>query len=1035
MNVQDNSPQNVQGFDDPPKKMPKWVKYAGGSLLVLALLAGAGGVVATQMIDQQKYKKLIVEKVAEETGYQVDWQGDIALSFLPLPHASVNGLTVTANDQKILSVKSADVEVALLPLLSKKVEIRDVSIDEPQILLVTSKNGQQTWMTEQILSKSKKNQVSSPEEIAAEGQPMEMSFNVIEITNGNLVWDDQSKGARQNIEDVDMRMKADSLTGPFEMNSGLIWNGNRIESKITTADLDIERGLYPLQVKLALPDSNVRGEYSGVISAKDKLSAEGDVTLEITDLPAALKSISGNENLSLPSELSGKTSLSTKLQYTPEKITLENMEVGLGALAYGGKFAIQTENDIPKISFNLKSTRKSESGSSALVKFMDDLQISATGSMNGKKLIIDQSRIKLNDNDLALSGTVTQGDKPTVDLLVNVKKLDLDQLQKKLGSGSSESAPALSAGGQSDKSPAGMDMPFDGRIRADIDNVTVGGRGYSGIHADISSIGNALQITKLAATLPEKTTIKASGSVADTKNVSGLDLTISANVPNAELLAGSYNATLPELPRKIGPVSVNGKLTGSLKALGFDMGVQIWGMKASGAGTVANPLDTPVINQLKFGLQHPSFADAMRIVQPDFVSTPGFAGPLDLSGQVAWGDDQYHVTEIKGMFGKTSLSGAMDVATSPKPSVTGDLKLGNLVLPTAASKKAQSTGAVAQPSDKARWSREAIDVAWMRSFDADLKISADSISQNLWQFTDANLEFVLKDGTLTIGDMSAGLFGGQASLNGEIKSGAGDRDPLTIKGKMTATNVDAQKLQSAVMGAPNDTVLGTITNVDVSVNATGLSPAALVQTLGGNGTLSGQNLVVKGIDAAQLAMAAKGSYKPLDRAGTLFGSFGQGQTEFTTFESAFAIQNGVVNFSKIDFDGPKATLQSTGNVNLPQWTVDLKNTMTVKNTDIPPFEFTVKGPLDNPAKAGGDVIENYLRGKLEKKATKLIEKQLGKLLGAPAAEEPATAPAPAPADGQVAPVEPTQQQPQEQVKPEDQLKKDALKALGGLLGQ
>lgn len=1049
--IQDNAMQDVQGFDDPPRKLPKWVKYAGGSMIALTLLAGGAGIVTSNLIDQQKYKKVIIEKVAEKTGYKVDWQGDIALSFLPLPHASVNGLTVSVNDRQILSVKSADVEVALLPLLSNKVEIRDITVEEPKIELVTLKNGQQTWMTEQ-LKKSQEDSVSDSgsEEEKEASRSMNLSFNVIEISNGVVVWDDQSAGKKQSIEDLDLRLNSESLTGPFEMNGGMLFNGMRVESKITTGELDINNGLYPIQAKLALPDSNVRGEYSGVISAKDTVSAEGDVTLEIADLLSAAKSLSGNEGLSIPKELGGKASLSTKLQYTPEKVVLDNMEVHIGELAYGGNFSIQglaDGNAPPKVSFDLKSVMKSGQESSALVKFMDDLKISATGSMKDSKLVIDQSRIKLNDNELSASGTVKQGEKPTVDLTVSVKKLDIDQLQKKLGSGASGgTSPALTAGGKNKQSSVGMEIPFDGRIRADVAQVTVGGKNYTSINADISSIGNELQISKFSAMLPEDVTVKTSGSISNTKDMSGLDLAVFANIPNTEIFASSYNISLPELPRKIGATSISGKIMGSVKALDFDMGVGVWGLTANGAGTVASPLDNPVINQLKFNFKHPVFVEAMRIIQSDFTSTPGFEGPLSLSGQLAWGDDQYHVTDVKAMFGRTAMSGTMDVATSPKPSVTGDLKIGDLIFPSSASsKKASASGAPSQvQSDKARWSREAIDVAWMKSFNADLKITANSISQNLWRFTNANLEFVLKDGSLEIGDMSAGLFGGQAALNGEIRSGAGDRDPLTVKGKMIATNVDAQKLQSAVMGAFNDTVSGVIKNVDVSISATGLSPAALVQTLGGEGTMTGENLIVKGVDAAQLAQAAKGSYKPLDRAGTLFGSFGQGQTEFTTFESAFDIQSGVVNFSRINFDGPKATLQSTGNVNLPLWTVDLKNTMTVKGTDIPPFEFTVKGPLDNPAKAGGDVIENYLRSKLEKKATKLIEKQLGKFLGVPAAEQaPATAPSTAP-EGEVAPAvdqsgmlepAPTTPEPAKQIKPEDQLKQDALKALGGLLGQ
>jgi hypothetical protein len=440
-------------------------------------------------------------------------------------------------------------------------------------------------------------------------------------------------------------------------------------------------------------------------------------------------------------------------------------------------------------------------------------------------------------------------------------------------------------------------------------------------------------------------------------------------------------------------------------------------------------------------VRHPNFNEAMKTFQPGFSGSSGFYGALDLSGQVAWSADKYDVTALSGKLGQTTMSGNISAATKPKMAVTGNLDLGNIVLPSATKNSGGGTVTASAPagasSSGERWSREAIDSAWMRAFDADVKIKAKSITQNMWKLTDANFAFNLKDGTLTIDDVSAGLFGGHAAINGTVKSGVGAKDPLTISAKMSAQNVDAQGLMSAATGKVSHTLTGTLSDVNVDINATGASPAALVQTLGGNGTMNGKNIIVQGVDAAQLASTAKGSYKPLERAGSLFQTFQSGSTEFTDFNSEFTIQNGVVNFSKIFFDGPKATLNSVGNVNLPRWTVELKNTMTVKGTDIPSFDFSIRGPLDNPINSGGDVINNYLQNKLQKKATKLLEDKLGKFLGggqteaAPATEvAPVDVPVDGVVDGAVAPA-PVVQKPNAK----EQAAQEAVKALQGLFGK
>lgn len=1046
------------------RKTAKWIKYTAGTALTVILLVGGAGLIVPHVIDQQKYKTLIVEKVSEATGYTLDWKGDIGFSTLPLPHVSVNELTLSAQDQTILSVKSVDVSVNLASLLSGKIDISDISLNTPKISLVTAKDGRQLWMTDRLTEKntSTPETENKTEKESGAGTAMPVSLGVVKILDGDFLWDDQSSGAKQQLSDIDVNMSAESLQGPFELDGNLVWNGHKIEAKLNTPEMTTEEGVYPLQLKMALPEQNILMEYSGVIDGKGPLSVNGDISLDMPDTKAAIESFTGTKDMSLPKELSGKTSLSAKLSYTPEKLALSQLRLDLGELGYGGDFAVTGLGGTgasPTVSFGLESNKKADDQSSPILKFMDDLSISAAGKLDGDTLVINNSQIKLDENSLALAGSVALGGdgknaNKQVDLTCTIGKLDIDRIREKLGMASpsatekgKDSAGTKNKAEDSSATQTGFNLPFDGKLKVEAKEIVYDGKSYKNITANILSTNGRLDISNVSADIPGGISADLSGRIGNTAELSGMDLTIAARVNDVEATAQEYGAKLPELPKKIGAATLQGKLTGSPDSLGFDMTVGAWSGKLSAAGTLAHVFDSPVVNQLDFALSHPDFGDVMRIIQPGFTASGSLAGPVNLKGKVAWENEAYHVTGLSGNIGRTTLAGNLDVATSGKPSVTGTMAIGDLAMGTnqAGGASSGNTGNARgkggpSASSGARWSREAIDVAWMKNFNADLKLSAKSIRYDMWEFSGAALNFVLKDGTLTIEDMSANLFGGKASVKGQIKSGAGEHDPLNISGSLAASNVDARGLQSALTGKNSDTLSGTISSVEASIESTGLSPAALIQTLSGHGTASGRDIIVKGVDAAQLATAAKGSYKPLDRAGTLFGSFGEGQTEFSTFESAFDIRNGIVDFSKILFDGPRATLSSTGNVNLPLWTINLTNTMTVKNTDIPPFTFTVKGPLDNPSKAGGDVIENYLRSKVEKKVNKLIEKELGKFLGGSTAPEPTPTPEPiAPTDGSV----PTQDAPaQEQTapapsseKPEDILKNEAAKALGGLLGQ
>ncbi len=970
-------------FDEPQRRgVPKALKWMAGTALGLVVLAGVGGVAATQMIDQQKYKALIVSKVQEATGYTVDWEGNISIGMMPLPHASISKLIVKSGNTQILSVAKADIQVALTPLLSQKVQIKDITIDEPVVTLLTTKSGVQTWAPKTRESTSATSDVST----SSAGSDMDVVVNHIGINGGVLVIDNQQTGSRQELKNLNLKVRADSLKGPFDMTGDTEWSGQKIEIKATSGEVNISEGSYPIQASIDVPSSGIGLSFSGVVDSKN-MGANGDINLEVDDVAKAVKGMSGTAP-SLPEGIGGKAELVGKLVCTSSRVAVDNMALSLGALSYSGEVSANglSGTEQSQLSFQLQPKAKAAANAPMLIQILSDLTIAAKGSVENEKIQIVTANIKTMGNNISVNGYSTMGANPTVDLTVDASEINLDALGQTAEASAGDKATKSAAAVKS--ADMGFVIPFSGRVRADVAKLTTGGKIYSNIKADVVSKDGGLNITNAAVSLVPDTTVNVSGKIADTSNLSGLNLKVDARTQDAEKLFSTLGVAMPELPRAIGAASMNGNFSGDLKNMGFAAVVSALQFNVKGEGTVGDPMGVPAISSLKFNINHPNFNDAMKAVQPGFTGSTGFYGPMNVSGELALGEDKVDVTGINGQLGQTTISGNISAVTKPKTKITGALDFGAIIFPSATNNggtvAAVPKGA-SSSSGGERWSTSVIDSAWMHSFDADIAIKAKSITQNLWKLSDANLAFKLNDGTLTLDDMSAGLFGGRAVINGTVKSGAAAKDPLSINAKINAENVDAKDLMSAATGKVSYTLTGTISKMDVAVNSTGASVANFVQTLGGNGTMTGKNIVVKGIDAVQLATAAKGSYKPLDRAGSLFQSFQGGQTEFTDFDSEFTIQSGIVNFSKIYFDGPKATLNTTGNANLPKWTVDFKNTMTVKDTDIPPFDFTIKGSLDNPANSGGDLINNYLQNKLEKKATKLLEGKLGALLGGGAA--------------------------------------------------
>jgi hypothetical protein len=231
--------------------------------------------------------------------------------------------------------------------------------------------------------------------------------------------------------------------------------------------------------------------------------------------------------------------------------------------------------------------------------------------------------------------------------------------------------------------------------------------------------------------------------------------------------------------------------------------------------------------------------------------------------------------------------------------------------------------------------------------------------------------------------MQAGLFEGRIAMSSTVKSANQPRQPVHIEAKSSLTDVSVARLVKALAGSQMIDASGKV-STELEITTSGTSPAALVYDLGGQGTVTGGDIVLNGVDVTRFAEALSDESKPGDSLlGLWKGTTKGGKTAFDTLDGNYVIREGVVTIQKLDLDGPEANIATTGTVNLPKWTLSTKHKITVKPqgdvpADIPPFEMAFSGPLDNPAQTFGQgVMQDYLNRKINRKFEKLLTDKLG----------------------------------------------------------
>ena len=168
------------------KKFIKWVAIAGGVLIVLIVVAL---LVVPMFIDVQKYKPQIEQKVSEATGRPFSIDGELRLSLFPWVGLAFSGLHMGNppgfQEKDFLSVKSFDVRVKLIPLLSKDIQVKRFILEEPRIVLEKSKKGRGNWEGIGKPSEPPKAKTKPPEGKPSEGLPIAaLSVSEFAITKG-----------------------------------------------------------------------------------------------------------------------------------------------------------------------------------------------------------------------------------------------------------------------------------------------------------------------------------------------------------------------------------------------------------------------------------------------------------------------------------------------------------------------------------------------------------------------------------------------------------------------------------------------------------------------------------------------------------------------------------------------------------------------------------------------------------------------------------------------------------------------------------
>jgi len=302
-------------------------KLSVAVLTLLTLVLGAAFLISG-LIDWSRVKAPLVEALRATCGCRVELAGEIRFRLLPVPTLSATGIDMAnapgAAEPRLLHLERLDARVALLPLLSGRIEVKVLALDHPTLVLETLADGRRGWLP-------------ATGGLAPQVPTLSRPLDGIEVTDGTVLWRDDVAGTSVRLTAVRARLGAASLAGPFELRGEAAVGGIPVRVEATTGRLDGGGGAMSLSVSLALADGGASLHFAGLAATGPTLRLQGDGRAEATHpallatlLSTALAGAPGGRLPGMPPAFDQRFTAHAAVDAGAAGVTLNGLELGFG---------------------------------------------------------------------------------------------------------------------------------------------------------------------------------------------------------------------------------------------------------------------------------------------------------------------------------------------------------------------------------------------------------------------------------------------------------------------------------------------------------------------------------------------------------------------------------------------------------------------------------------------------------------------------------------------------------------------------------
>lgn len=368
-----------------PRLRPSRQRRHGWSLLgriaagVVGLVLLAGAAIAGMLYvysPAELVRTQLIRQVKANTGRDLQISGESRVVFYPNIGVSFGNVVLSGPPGMAggptLDAERIDVSVALVPLFSQNVSVQHIAIVRPVIELHVDKAGRQSWQFADHTLKSARlahlggGLGTLTDALPVRGQagipvalPLatdtslldKLELKSVALTDASVRYHDERTGAKERVDDLDLRLTGGRIADPISANGKLVWQGEPLKFNVHLDTISKVLAGRAANARVTVSGQPVSAGFDGTVKLDNELKLKGQTRLSGNSFAKTASWL----GMRLPNAAPlGGFQVSGRVVGSPQSVALNGAVLQLGSTKASGVILVAFRPKRPYLSADLK---------------------------------------------------------------------------------------------------------------------------------------------------------------------------------------------------------------------------------------------------------------------------------------------------------------------------------------------------------------------------------------------------------------------------------------------------------------------------------------------------------------------------------------------------------------------------------------------------------------------------------------------------------------------------------------------------------